>query len=86
MCGSALRERFGALDDPGRFFFFKNPMPNALLKFAYDAPVPSVLTLVVGNQLRVKLESIDKRQKLVAVSDIPNLLQVTTFFMHSRTG
>ncbi|WCM87764.1 hypothetical protein [Acidovorax sp. NCPPB 3576] len=48
--------------------------------------MPSVLTLVVGNQLRVKLESIDKRQKLVAVSDIPNLLQVTTFFMHSRTG
>ncbi|GKT24498.1 hypothetical protein [Acidovorax sp. SUPP3334] len=53
-------------------------MPNALLKFAYDDPVPSVLTLVVGNKLRVKLEAIDKRQKLVAVSDIPNLLDVSS--------
>ncbi|WCM88275.1 hypothetical protein [Acidovorax sp. NCPPB 3576] len=52
-------------------------MPNALLKFSYNAPVPSVLTLVVGNKLRVKLEAIDKRQKLVAVSDIPHLLDVS---------
>ncbi|WOI44821.1 hypothetical protein [Acidovorax sp. BLS4] len=59
-------------------------MPNALLKFAYDAPVPSVLTLVVGNQLRAKLESIDKRQKLVAVSDIPNLLRVTSTTHNAR--
>ncbi|CAM3411290.1 hypothetical protein [Paracidovorax anthurii] len=52
-------------------------MPNALLKYIYDAPLPASVTLVEGNVLRVKLEAIDKRYTLVAVSDFPNVLEVT---------
>lgn len=59
-------------------------MPNALLKYIYGNPVPGALTLVEGNVLRVKLEAIDKRYTLVAVSDYPNVLELTSNTHNSR--
>ncbi|AVS64525.1 hypothetical protein C8245_01435 [Paracidovorax avenae] len=63
---------------------FPATMPNALLKYAYDAPLPAAITLVEGNALRVKLESIEKRYTLVAVSDFPNVLEVTASQHNTR--
>ncbi|WCM93877.1 hypothetical protein M5C99_03870 [Acidovorax sp. NCPPB 2350] len=60
-------------------------MPNAILKYIYNSPVPGSITLVEGNVLRVKLEAIDKRYTLVAVSDFPNVLEVTGTTHNSRT-
>ncbi|CAM3442821.1 hypothetical protein [Paracidovorax anthurii] len=59
-------------------------MPSAILKYIYDSPVPGAITLVEGNVLRVKLEAIDKRYTLVAVSDFPNVLEVTGTTHNSR--
>ncbi|WP_375575367.1 hypothetical protein [Paracidovorax oryzae] len=47
-------------------------------------PVPGTITLVEGNVLRVKLEKIDKRYTLAAVSDYPNVLEVTGTTHNSR--
>lgn len=41
-------------------------MPTAILKYTHNAPVPSVLTLVVGNTLRMKLEGVAKSYVLEA--------------------
>ncbi|SFD90103.1 hypothetical protein [Paracidovorax konjaci] len=59
-------------------------MPNAILKYVHNKPVPASITLVAGNVLRVKLEAIDKRYTLVAVSDYPNVLEVTGSTHNSR--
>ncbi|CAN7550567.1 hypothetical protein ASF11_03695 [Acidovorax sp. Leaf76] len=59
-------------------------MPNALLKYAYGSPVPGAVDLVEGNVLRVKLEAIDKRYTLVAVSDYPHVLELTSNTHNSR--
>ncbi|GKT22928.1 hypothetical protein [Acidovorax sp. SUPP3334] len=59
-------------------------MPNAILKYTHGNPVPATVALVEGNVLRVKLESIDKRYTLVAVSDYPNVLEVTGNTHNSR--
>lgn len=59
-------------------------MPSAILKYTHGHPVPGALTLVEGNVLRVKLESIDKRYTLVAVSDYPNVLEVTSNTHNSK--
>ena len=59
-------------------------MPNASLKYIHGNPVPGALTLMEGNVLRVKLEAIDKRYTPVAVSDYPNVVEVTGNTHNSR--
>ncbi|WCM88658.1 hypothetical protein [Acidovorax sp. NCPPB 3576] len=59
-------------------------MANAILKYTHGNPVPAMVALVEGNVLRVKLEAIDKRYTLVAVSDYPNVLEVTSNTHNSR--
>ncbi|EPD39684.1 MULTISPECIES: hypothetical protein [Delftia] len=49
-------------------------MPTVQIKFPHNAPVPSTLTLVEGNRLRVKIEAVAKTYKLGARIDAPSIL------------
>lgn len=49
-------------------------MPTVQIKFPHNAPVPSTLTLVEGNRLRVKIEAVAKAYKLSARIDAPSIL------------
>lgn len=49
-------------------------MPTVQIKFPHNAPVPSTLTLVEGNRLRVKIEAVAKTYKLGTRIDAPSIL------------
>ena len=58
-------------------------MPGALLKYTNNTPVPSVLTLVEGNTLRVKLEGVSKSHPLQAKVDQANVVAVGKVVLHA---
>jgi hypothetical protein len=49
-------------------------MPTVQIKFPHNAPIPSTLTLVESNRLRVKIEAVAKTYKLGARIDAPSIL------------
>jgi hypothetical protein len=49
-------------------------MPTVQIKFPHNVPVPSNLTLVEGNRLRVKIEAVAKAYKLAARADAPAII------------
>ncbi len=59
-------------------------MPGALLKYTNNTPVPSVLTLVEGNTLRVKLEGVSKSHPLQAKVDQANVVAVGKVVHNAR--
>lgn len=52
-------------------------MPSALLKFSNNMAASSVITLVEGNTLKLKLEGINKANRLQAKVDLINIVTVS---------
>lgn len=60
-------------------------MPSALIKLPSNMVAPSVLTLVEGNTLKLKLEGIHKINVLQAHVDQPNILMVMDVKHNARS-
>ena len=55
----------------------ENNVPSALLKFSNNMAASSVITLVEGNTLKLKLEGINKANRLQAKVDLTNIVTVS---------